>query len=265
MPIGVESAHGFGDIVYNLCLIRELKKKYKDEMWVAARPHCKDALFNIPWIDRIIDIQQMNQGIPKLRSMGCDPVFQITQNIKFFEFRGDDPHHSLIDTPLATGRQLKIPAFDQRPVFIPTAEELSRTADMRSDRPTIGIETVFKSAQSWADQQAFRMIIDKYLHTHRVLWLSNEGAPQHKNVDNLLRFSRREAIMCLGACDVFFSVGSGFFCASLALPEIHQPKKIVCLWTDNLYRYEAPLNKHKWHLNITWVHNHNELNQCLQK
>lgn len=265
MPIGVESAHGFGDLTFNLSLIKAIRTKYNGEIWVAVRPHCKDALFNIPWVDKIIEIPHMWHGIPKLKEMGCDPVFQITQNVKFFEFRSTNPQHSLIDTPLFTGKQLGIHEFNQRPVFRPTASEISKANNVVSSRPTIGIESVFNSAQSWARQPAFDAILQQYLPTHRVLWLSNANAPKHENVDNLLRFSRREVIMCLRACDIFFSVGSGFFCAALALPAEFQPKKIVCLWTDNLYKYENPLNKHQWHPNITWVHNMTELTQCLQK
>lgn len=261
--IGVEAALGFGDCLFNAPLIRALSTHYECKIGVAVCSHCKDAFYNLPWISEIIEIPNIYHGQKKLKELGYNRTIQITQNVKFFEFQQNNPQHSLADTPLSTGHQLEIPTFDQRPIFIPQDEELSRTTDMLSDKPTIGIEAIYKSAQSWADKRAFEMILDKYLPSHRILWLSNEGAPKHKNVDDLLRFSRREAIMCLRACDTFFSVGSGFFCTSLALPEIHQPKKIVCLWTDNLYHYEAPINKHKWHSNLTWIHNHNELKTVL--
>ena len=267
MPIGVESAHGFGDLCFNLPLIKAIRAKYNDEIYVATRPHCKDALYNIPWVDKIIEIDQMWHGIAKLKEVGCNPVFQITQNVKFFEFRdAHEPNHSLIHTPLWTGRQLHCPQdFDNRPIFIPTDDECLKTQSMIQDKPTIAIESVYTSAQSWADKKAFDAIVARYHGTHRILWLSNEGAPKISAVDNMLRFSRRECIMCLRACDIFFSVGSGFFCSSLALSTTHQPKKIICLWTDDLYKYEEPLGQYKWHPDITWVHNHNELNECLRK
>jgi hypothetical protein len=205
----------------------------------------------------------MNQGARKFKELGYEMSLQLTQNVKFFEFRQDDPNHSLIDTPLLTGKQFGIETFNQRPIFSPTLEEIEKTNSMISDQPTIAIEAIYKSAQSWADGRAFQSIRDRFPN-HRILWLSNEGAPKDKNVDDLLRFTRREAIMCLRACDIFFSVGSGFFCSSLALPSYSQPKKTVCLWTDDLYRYEKPLAKHQWHPDITWVHNHDELNQCLK-
>lgn len=259
MPVGVESAHGFGDICFNLPLMKAIQQKYNDELWVAIRPHCKDGLYNIPWVHKIIDIKNMGDGNAKLKSLGCNPVIQITQNVKFFEFRDRDPNHSLIDTPLLTGRQLGLPDFDQRPIFLPTKDELEKTDLMLSKQPTIAIESVYKSGQSWADRKVIKLILDKYIDTHRILWLSNEGAPIHHNVDDMLRFTRREVIACLRACDIFFSVGSGFFCATLALPSGFQPVKTVCLWKDELYRYEQPLAKHRWCKDLTWIHNRQEL------
>ena len=264
--VGVESAHGFGDCLFNIPLIRELSIIHDTKIGVATRPHCKDAFYNIPCISEIIEIPSMGYGAEKFRHLEYDQSFQITQNIKFFEFRESDPNHSLINTPLLTGHQLNCPQnFDNRPIFIPTVSELEKTQSIIQDRPTIAIESVFTSGQSWADKQAFDMIVSKYSSTHRILWLSNHEAPKIQAVDDMLRFTRRECIMCLRACDIFFSVGSGFFCSSLALPTEHQPKKIVCLWIDDSYKYEGPLGEYKWHTDITWVHNKNELSECLTK
>ena len=206
----------------------------------------------------------MNHGLKKLQELGCNPVFQITQNAKFYEFCQQDPTHSLIDTPLWTGRQLGLSDFDQRPVFLPTDDEYASTREIVSNKPTIAIESVYQSAQSWANNDTIKSILDKYLSTHRILWLSNQEAPNHPNVDNLLRFTRRQAIMCLRACDIFFSVGSGFFCAALALEVYKQPSEIVCLWKDELYRYEGPVTSHNWCSNIIWIHNQNELTNYLE-
>lgn len=265
--VGVEAAHGFGDCLFNIPLIRELKILHNTKIGVAVRPHCKDAFDNVPWVSEVIEISHMYHGLPALQRLGYKRRFQITQNAKFYEFRGAHPNHSLIDTPLWTGRELGCPQnFDNKPLFFPTPDESLAGSRMKAgNKPTIAIESVYKSAQSWANQKAFDMIIAKYAHTHRILWLSNEGAPQIPAVDDMLRFTRRECIMCLQACDIFFSVGSGFFCASLALDPTKQPKKIVCLWTDELYRYEGPVTKYKWHPDITWVHNRAELRQCLSQ
>lgn len=261
--VGVESAHSFGDILFNVPLIKAIGEHYDTKPYVAIRSPYKDALYNIPWVGKIIEINNMREGAAKLQQAGCTDCFQITQNIKFFEFKEHNPEHSLIDTPLCVGRQLGIKDFDQRPIFIPTAYEIATTDSMVS-KSTIGIESVFKSGQSWATTAAIHAIIKKYHDTHRILWLSNEGAPQLASVDNLLRFTRRQAIMCLRACDIFFSVGSGFFCASQALPTMWQPKTIVCLWTDNLYKYEHRLAQLAWHPNIQWIHNQDELAICLR-
>ena len=261
--IGVESAHGFGDGLFNVALIRELSQHHNTKIGVAVRPHCKDAFYNLPWVDEIVEIPQMNDGAKVLQNLGYKRTIHITQTVKFFEFRERDTNHSLIDTPLWTGRQLGLPDFDQRPVFYPTSEEMAATDCMMSDQPTIAIETVYTSGQSWTKQQDIQLILDKYLSTHRILWLSNSDAPDHPNVDNLLRFSRRQVIMCLRACDVFFSVGSGFFCASLALPSGLQSTRIVCLWQDGFYKYEHPLAVHKWCKDLIWIHNQQELRQYL--
>jgi hypothetical protein len=265
--IGVESAHGFGDSLFNVPLIRELSLLHNTKIGVAVRPHCKDAFYNVPWVSEIIEIPQMWHGIKALQDLGYKHQIQITQNVKFFEFRNDhDPQHSLIHTPLWTGRQLNCPEFDNKPLIFPTSEEIMVGSTMLAEnRPTIAIESTYTSAQSWADKKAFDAIMGKYAQTHRILWLSNENAPSIPAVDNMLRFTRRECIMCLQACEIFFSVGSGFFCASLALDRPRQPKKIVCLWVDDLYRYEGPVVEYGWHPDITWVHNHNELNQCLSQ
>ena len=261
--LGVESAHGFGDGLFNSALIRELSKHHNTKVGVAVRPHCKDAFYNLPWVDEIVEIQQMNEGAKALQDLGYQRTIQITQNVKFFEFRKSDPDHSLIDTPLFTGRQLGLPDFDQRPIFYPTREELATTDCMLSDQPTIAIESVYTSGQSWTKRGDIQLILDKYLPTHRILWLSNSGAPDHPNVDNLLRFSRRQAIMCLRACDIFFSVGSGFLCATLALPSGLQSTRTVCLWRDEFYKYKRPLAQHTWCKDLTWIHNQQELHQYL--
>jgi hypothetical protein len=265
--VGVESAHGFGDCLFNIPLIRELSQLHNSKVAVTVRPHCADAFINVPWVSEIIEVPQMWNGMQRLQELGYRRRFQITQNVKFYEFReAKDPNHSLIHTPLWTGRQHGCPEdFDNKPLFFPTTDEVLKTEAMASDKPTIAIESVFKSAQSWANRKAINAIVAKYAHTHRILWLSNEGAPKLPTVDDMLRFSRRECIMCLRHCEIFFSVGSGFFCSSLSLSRLHQPKKVVCLWTDGLYKYEEPLNGYKWHPDIEWVHNQNELTECLSR
>lgn len=263
--IGVESFHGFGDCLFNIPLIRELSNKHKTRIGVAVKSACKDAFYNVPWVDEIIDCVGIWDGIHRMNQLGYETTYQITQNVKFYEFRQSDPNHSLIETPLSTGSQIGLEYFNNRPIFIPTHNEISKTNSIINEKPTIAIESVFNSLQSWADSKAFEAIIDKFKDTHRILWLSNNNAPKIPSVDNLLRFSRRECIMCLRAADIFFSVGSGFFCSALALSKEYQPKKIICLWVDDMYKYEKELQRKNWYNNITWVHNHEELSDTLNK
>jgi len=258
--VGVESAHGFGDCLFNIPLIKALAAKYGSPVGVAVEAQCADAYLNVPEIAEIIYIPQMRHGLPKLQSLGYQHVFQITQNEKFFEFRQHDPNHSLIDTARITGQQLGV-TFDPRPQIALTDRELHLGLHLPSDKPIIIVESVYKSAQSWATTQAFTSIVNKHRHTHTIIWASNSGAPP--GTLNMLNHSRREIIGCLHRCERFYSVGSGFFCASLALPVHLQPPEIVCLWLDDFYHYERPLDEHRWHSNIKWVHNHQELDAVL--
>lgn len=261
MRIGVESCYGFGDALFNIPLIKAISEKHKTKIGVATMPHCMDAFSNIPWISEVISIPGLNHGHPILTKLGYNKVFQITQNVKFEEFRVTNPEHSLIDTPLWTGRQLGLPDFDQRPIFIPTKEELATGAKYNDPMPSIMIESVYKSGQSWADNKAFQMILDKYKSDHRICWMSNQNAPQVPHLDDMLRWTRRQIICSLPYSKVFFSVGSGFFCSNLA--EGAQAKKVICLWTNSYYKYEERIAQLNLHPNIVWVHNHSELEKAL--
>lgn len=263
--IGIESANSFGDILFNIPLMRAIKAKYRGEIWVAVKSPYKDALVNIPEVDRVVEIPDLNHGIPRLQKLGCQPVFQITQQVKFYEFKKRDPQHSLIDTPTWTGRQLGIVGFDPKPVYRPTPEELDVTSSLKSGQPTIAIECEYRSAQSWAQREHIEQIVDKYQKTHRILWLSNTGAPDHPAVDDLLRFNRRGAIAALRFADKMFSVGSGFFCASLALPSQFQPQQIICLWKDDLYRYRERVTRYNWHRSIKWLESSDDLTDYLSR
>jgi len=261
--IGVESSHGFGDALFNAPLLKALSQRYGCKIGVAVRPHCADAFQNLPWVDNIIHIPDLHHGRAALKAAGYGPVHQITQNVKFHEFTASDPSHSLIDTPLLTGRQLGLEDFDQRPIFLPTAAEMSVGARYDDGLPNIAVESIFTSAQSWADQRALQIIVDAYKDSHRICWLSNNGAPQARYMDDMLRWTRREAVTALQHCQTLFSVGSGFFCAALALPKHLQPKRIVCMWIDELYRYRSRLDTLRWHDNLIWVRNHSELEAVL--
>jgi len=261
IQVGIESSHGFGDGLFNVPLVEAISQKHGVPVTVAVSNHCADAFANYPFI-KVLKIAGMNFGMKHFEENEFDYAYQITQNVKFYKFREADPNHSLIDTPKLVGEELGL-TFDQRPLFSPTAREMEVGAGMSSGMPTIAIESVYKSQQSWAGRRHIEKIFDHFKETHRILWLSNEGAPDHKNVDDMLRLSRRECIMSLQHCEYFFSVGSGFFCASLALPRELQPKNVVCLWTDSLYRYEKVLKEKGWHPEITWINNEQKLEDAL--
>lgn len=260
MKVGVESAHSFGDALFNIPLIKAISEKWRTKIVVATRKPYRDAFHNIPWVDETLVINSMGDGERVLRQHGCKVTYQITQNVKFFEFKQHDSEHSLIDTPLLTGRQIGLADFDQRPIFMPTDAELKAVQPLLTGQKTIAVESEYRSGQSWATADDFNRIREKF-KDYRILWLSNKDAPPE--ADNMLRFTRRQVILALQACDIFFSVGSGFFCSSLALPTHLQPKRIVCLWDDTLYKYERRITESRWHNNIQWVHNQPELDQCL--
>lgn len=250
--IGVESAHGFGDCLFNVPLIKALAARCGCPVGVAVEAQCADAFANITEVGEIVYIPQMRHGLAALANLGYQQVHQLTQNEKFFEFRELDPAHSLIDTPRLTGQQLGLEIADYRPQLALTAAELATATTFPADKPIIIIESIYKSGQSWSDQQSLAMIAERYRDSHRIIWASSTEAG-----------SRREIIAHLQRCERFFSVGSGFFCASLALPTALQPPEIVCLWRDELYRYEGRLTELQWHPKITWVHNRTELMSVL--
>lgn len=262
MEIGIESCYGFGDICFNIPLIKAISEKHQQKVHVAVKPHCADALYNIPWIKNIDIVHNLNEGYSQYVRLGYK-TYQITQNVKFEQFRSYDGNHSLIDTPLLTGRQIGLPDFNQKPIFIPTEQELSDGNRYADGFPTIAIESVYTSGQSWAQQSDFNLIINKFQDTHRLCWLSNKNAPKTKYVDDMLRWTRRTCICSLAHCDVMFSVGSGFFCAAMALPPERQPKRIICLWIDSYYKYERRIKELNLHDNITWVHDSTELQEAL--
>lgn len=252
--IAVESTHSFGDIMFNTALLKAMHDHFGVKITVAVEKQYEDGLYNLPWVDNIINTRGLGYGCISLRQSGLyDQVFQITQSAKFYHYKTLDPEHSLIDTPLYIGRELGIPDFDQRPIFLPTEDELNNTTEVITNEPTIAIESEARSGQSWATFDDIMQIVEAFKDTHRILWLSNRDAPEIPSVDNLLRFTRREALACLRDVDTFFCVGSGLFCASLGMPENMRPKRTVILWRDIMYKYKNRLNELGWVEDLTWV------------
>ncbi len=69
--------------------------------------------------------------------------------------------------------------------------------------------------------------------------------------------------MSLRFADTLFTVGSGFFCASQALETKWQPRQVVTLWIDDTYKYEKRLAELRFHNQMVWIHNNQELSLWL--
>lgn len=258
--VGVESAHAFGDALFNIPLIIALSKHHNSAITVTTKPQYNDAFENIDCITEIIHINEMGHGVEKLQSIGKKHIYQLTQNITWLEQIKIEPQLSLIESPLRTAQKLGI-NIDPRPIFIPRHHEIQSTEKYASQQPTIAIEAEARSGQSWANNQHIQQIIDKYKQTHRILWLSITNAPP--NTISLHHISRRQNIMCLRHAEKFYCVGSGLFCASLALEQKYQPKQIICLWEDSMYKYKSTLSKYTWHNNLQIIDNPQQLTQHL--
>lgn len=253
--IGVEAAYGFGDGLFLVPVIRKIAENHGEPVEVAVQAQCADAFYNLPWVSNIIHINNLHDGMARFKKYKYS--YQITPNVYFPGFKAENANHSLIDTAAEIARRLGIGEIDQRPVFIPTSQELD--VKIGGHKPRIAVECHYKSGQSWANKYSFDLIIEKYVNTHEILWLSNQDARSYTHP--LTHLTRRQIIPLLSTCEIFFSVGSGFFCASLAL-EV-PPQRIVCLWIDEFYRYEQRLAELGWHKNIVWVHNMEELRGAL--
>lgn len=253
MRIGLEACYGFGDICLNLPLIQTISAHYGFPVDVAVRADCADAFDNVPFIRHIHHCKNLWEGHAWFKSHKYDVVHQITQNVKFFEFRQHGPH-SLVDTPSATGRQLGLPAFDPRPQIYLRADEIAWADEWMADKKDyVILEAVYKSGQSWCDERAVRMIINA--HRGKVLWASHTPAPAGSTA---IPASRRHVIACIRHCRKFYSVGSGIFCGALALD---RKPPITCMWIDDLYKYEQHVRP-EW-AKITWVHDHEGLASAL--
>jgi hypothetical protein len=248
--IGVEAAYGFGDGVFIAPLLKALADRQGFPVEVAVQKQCADAFVNLPWVRRIHHINNLGDG---KRLFDGHVYCQVTPNVHFPRFKERDPEFSLIDCARETGRAYGL-NFDQRPII-----RLTDAEKLIWPKPYIMVESHHKSGQSWANRDHFLPVVEKYRHTHDVLWLSLDGPPL--GARGMGECSRRQLISLLGGADAFFSVGSGFFCASLALPK---PPKTICLWIDDYYKYERRLAELRWNPDLYWMHNEAELTQWLR-
>lgn len=249
--IGIVCSASFGDCMFNTALCRAVAEKHGPVV-AATQPKYQDAYRNLPYIAHICEPHQIG-------SMGCDRVVDCTPYLHFDALHRDNNRFSLVDThKVVWEREFGPIEYDPRPDFRLTAEEAATVQAYSDKQGLVAIESVAFSGQSWADKRALDMILARHLND-RVLWLSNQDAPSLSNVDNLLRYSRREVIGLIELCAVFYTTGSGFFCSSLALPR--RPSRTVCLWRDHYYRYEEKFEQLGWE--VQWVHDHSELTTAL--
>ncbi len=262
--LGVESCHGFGDSLMNVSFLEAISAKIGSKIGVAVKASCRDAFYNVSCVDEIITIPGFHDGKRAFQSRNYKDSIQITQNHWFPEFKRRDDQHSLLDTASLTALELGYGVIDRRPKFIPTEQELAKTASfIFPPGPILAIEDAYNSGQSWSGASQTLAILEKYKRTHKIIWLSNSTAPNDPAIIDLSGWTRRELIVALRRVDLFFSVGSGFFIATLALEKQYQPKKVACLWIDEYYRYERRLAELQWHSDITWLHNNQELQSYL--
>jgi hypothetical protein len=266
--IAVEISHGFGDAIFSTPYLEHLASKYSTKLDVAIQAQCKDALLNNPNIANIHTIGRMWEGYENYaRSNQYEKVLNITPNYWFLRQVEDIPSVSLLDTYAYqscvyndsehnTPRQeinRNSNLFGKKPSIHLTDEELTSSEKYKNVK--IAIETEYKSGQSWAQTEDF-LEISKQFNGEQVLWLSR-SEPFLQNTVGYGE-SRRVLIAALRNIDTFISVGSGFFCASMALDM--QPKKIICLWLDHYYKYAGNIEKYGWHNQIKWVGSRSELN-----
>jgi len=244
----------FGDCMFTTALTRAVAKRNRDgKVSVFTDTKYSDAFYNLPWVSRITCDD---------RHLAADEqMLDVTPTDHFWHYNSTRPGFCLFDTQLERARDAGIPAYDQRPIFRPTEQErLVAQQFAHDDRPLVAIESAYFSGQSWSTVADMMAVVEHYAPTHRIAWLSNQDCPRHSAVDNCLRFSRRELIQILSHCEMLYTTGSGFFCASLA----HSPgPRTICLWRDDTYHYEARLHQLGWR-SIEWVHDRAELEHTLR-
>lgn len=263
--IAVEISHGFGDAIFSTPYLKYLSSIYNSKLDVAIQSQCHDALIHNPHINNIIQIDRMWQGYEICHNSGkYEKVINITPNYWFLRQTEDIPSVSLIDTYAyqscvynnsdhnATRNPINrnSPLFGAKPEIYLSDEELARSEKYANVK--IAIETEYKSGQSWATPTDFINIANKF-KGEQILWLSKT----EPYIPNTIGHgeSRRTLIACLRNIDTFISVGSGFFCASMALAT--PPKNIKCLWVDHYYKYVGMIEKYGWHNSIEWISDRN--------
>lgn len=256
MKYGINCDGAFGDCMFSTALCKAVAEKY-GPVGVSTQTKYRDAYSNLPFVEFLTDSRD------ELGAAGYS-VVDTTPSNYFEAIKSGNPEFSLIDTHgwawrRAVGDDLR---FNPIPQLVLTTEELRASEGLSFDTGgrLIAIESVAFSGQSWADRRAWKAILDAHTQDH-ILWLSNQDAPELPNINNLLHLGRRQVIAAMSRADTIYTTGSGFFCASLGLPN---KIRTVCLWKDHYYKYEARFAQIGLDKNIIWAHNHDELEKAIR-
>jgi len=252
MKIGVESYGSFGDCCLLTPFIRDLSEKHGTAIDIAVHKKFADAFLNLPFINNIIQINRINDGVKMFKALKYDLYFNATQGSYF---RNNSGMFSLLDVPDKLSSIMRVHITDRRPVFIPTKTELKVTENEKFD---LAIESEYNSGQSWSKDQDIMMVLRAFKNK-RILWCSKSEPP----VEGLHRFNtRRETIAALINVKHFFCVGSGIFCASLSK---YRPENSYVLWSDDYFRYIQRFKERGWDSTITWIEDSEDLSSCLNR
>ena len=259
MKAGVEIAFGFGDCIFGVPAVKLISETHGCSVDVAVQAQCADAFLNLPFVKKIIHVDGCWSGIQYFHDQQYKLAYQLTPYSKFQHYKSLDPSFSLLDCSKKLASELGIEVADQRPLIYLSDQEKAVAAGLLArlphGKPIVAIESEAKSGQSWADLAAVQKIVDFWSNKAHILWLSHTQALE--GTLGLVNYTRREIIAMLSNIDHFYSVGSGFFCASLV--EGLKPKHTTVMWIDESYKYVRRLTELGWNPDITWTQNVVEL------
>lgn len=250
--IGIMCRASFGDCMFNTAAVRAIAEENNSKVSVFTQQQYQDAYANLDFIDLYTDQLKFANS--------CKLSYNFAPCDHFDAIKSHDKNFSLVMThwKLAEDNSLIKDKHDLKPIFRPTQAEINKCASFSKSKPIIAVERAYFSQQSWFDNQAVKLILDKYSSTHEIIWCSNQDYPTDCEVNKLEGFTRRETILLLSQAEIFFTSGSGLFCASIGL---QVRPRTVCLWKDSYYKYERLFAHQCWAVN--WVHTHVELEGVL--
>ena len=261
-------SHGFGDATFSIPLIEGLCKRDSARAVVATQQRCMDAYYNAPCVEDIVIIPAMNHGEAAIANKRhVSKFYQITPQYHFYRFQEQDPNHSLACTAMAIGRENDVhidprPKIYLSPIEIKASETYFEKFKDKGSK-IVAVESEYYSCQSWTNDNDFEALVTGNPDCF-FLWMSLRQPPfSAPNMHTIGKdLDRRGCIALLNHVDLFVSVGSGFFCASLS--ESVRPPKTWILWKDELYKYKSTITAAKWVDNLTWIESRDQWQNFLQ-